>query len=95
VPGVAAVDAEHYASARTRTSLALDWPAWTERLDVVMAELHRLMWPDTFILGGAVSDHFAEWGPLLHPPCRVLPAALGSRAGAVGAAIAAAERYNR
>ena len=94
LPGVAAVDAEDYASARTRTRLALDWPAWTARVEVVLAELHRLFWPDLFILGGAVSDRFDEWGPLLRAPCRVLPAALGGQAGVVGAAVAAAERYN-
>ncbi len=94
LPGVDAVDAEDYASARTRTRQRLDWPAWTARLDVVLAELHRLFWPDAFILGGAVSERFDEWGPLLQTPCRVLPAALGGQAGAVGAAVAAAERYN-
>ena len=60
----------------------------------MLAELHRLFWPDAFILGGAVSERFDEWGPLLQTPCRVLPAALGGQAGAVGAAVAAAERYN-
>ncbi len=94
LPGAEALEAEDYASARTRTRLALDWPAWTARVDVVLAELHRLFWPDAFILGGAVSERFEEWGPLLHPPCRVLPAALAGQAGAVGAAVAAAERYN-
>jgi len=94
LPGVAALEAEDFASARTRTRLALDWPAWTARLDVVLAELHRLFWPDAFILGGAVSECFDEWGALLHAPCRILPAALAGQAGAVGAAMAAAERYN-
>ncbi len=94
LPGIAAMEAEAYASARTRTKLALDWPAWTARVDVVLAELHRLFWPDVFILGGSVSDRFDEWGGLLHAPCRVLPASLGGQAGAVGAAAAAAERYN-
>lgn len=94
LPGIAAIDAEEHASARTRTRLALAWPAWTARVDAVLAELHRLFWPDAFILGGAVSERFDEWGPLLHAPCPVRPAALGSRAGAVGAAVAAAERYN-
>jgi polyphosphate glucokinase len=93
LPGVA-TEAEAHASARTRTRLGLDWPAWTARLDVVLGELHRLFWPDAFILGGAVSERFDEWGPLLHAPCRVLPAALGGQAGVVGAAVAAAERYN-
>lgn len=94
LPGAERLEAEDYAAARTRTRLALDWPAWTARLDVVLAELHRLFWPDAFILGGAVSERFDEWGALLHAPCRVMPAALAGQAGAVGAAVAAAERYN-
>jgi polyphosphate glucokinase len=60
----------------------------------VLAEFHRLFWPDVFILGGAISEDFAQWGPLLHPPVPVRPAALGARAGVVGAALAAHERYN-
>jgi polyphosphate glucokinase len=94
VAGLGDVEAEDYASARTRTALGLDWPAWAVRLDRVLGEIHRLFWPDLFILGGAVSEHFAAWGPLLRTPVEVRPAALGSSAGAIGAALAAHERYN-
>jgi polyphosphate glucokinase len=83
--GVEARDAEDFASARTRTRLALDWPAWTARVNVYLAELHRLFWPDAFILGGAVSERFDEWGGYLVSPARILPAQLR------GHALAAAE----
>ncbi|MCU0760556.1 MAG: ROK family protein [Steroidobacteraceae bacterium] len=94
VAGLGEVEAEAYASARTRTALGLDWAAWVARLDRVLAEVQRLFWPDLFILGGAVSERFAEWGPLLRCPVEVRAAALGASAGAIGAAIAAHERYN-
>lgn len=88
------LEAEAWASARVRSELGLDWPAWVARLDQVLAEIHRLFWPDLFILGGAVSERFGEWGALLRSPVEVRPAALGPAAGAIGAAIAAHERYN-
>lgn len=94
VAGLADIEAEAWASARVRAQLGLDWPAWVARLDRVLAELQRLFWPDLFILGGGVSEHFAQWGPLLQVPVEVRAAALGPAAGAIGAAIAAHERYN-
>jgi polyphosphate glucokinase len=94
VAALGGLEAEAWASARVRSELGLDWPAWVARLDQVLAEIHRLFWPDMFILGGAVSERFAEWGSLLRAPVEVRPAALGPAAGAIGAAIAAHERYN-
>lgn len=94
VAGLGDVEAEAWAAARVRTELGLDWPGWAARLDRVLAEYHRLLWPDLFIVGGAISEDFASWGPLLHSPVPVEPAALGARAGVVGAALAAHERYN-
>ena len=90
LPGVTEVDGEGYAAASVRTRLALDWPAWTQRVNRYLHELHRLLWPDVFILGGAVSERAEEWMPLLESPARLLPAALRGHAGVVGAAWAAA-----
>ncbi|NDE00240.1 MAG: ROK family protein [Gammaproteobacteria bacterium] len=90
LPGVTDVDGEGYAAASVRTRLALDWPAWTQRVNRYLHELHRLLWPDVFILGGAVSERAEEWMPLLDSPARLLPAALRGHAGVVGAAWAAA-----
>lgn len=94
VAGLGDVEAEAWAAARVRSELGLDWAAWTARLDRVLAEYHRLLWPDAFIVGGAISEDFGQWGPLLRPPAPVRPAALGARSGVVGAALAAHERYN-
>jgi len=46
---------------------------------------------DVFILGGAVSERFAEFAPLLHSPAELRAAHFAGQAGVVGAALAAAE----
>jgi polyphosphate glucokinase len=82
-------EAEHWASARVRTEERLDWPAWAERVNVYLARLHALLWPDVFILGGAVSENFGAFGPLLESPAKILPAEFEGQAGVIGSAFAA------
>ena len=82
-------DAEEWASARMRTQLHLDWPAWIERVNEYLDAMHRLFWPDVFILGGAVSERYAEFAPLLRSPAEIRPAHFEGQAGVIGAAIAA------
>ena len=53
--------------------------------------MQRLFWPDVFILGGAVSERFAEFAPLLRSPAELRRAQFGNQAGVIGAALAAAE----
>jgi len=84
-----AQEIEEYASARIRTELSLDFPAWTARVNEVLAYLHRLLWPEAFILGGSVIERYDEFASLLHAPCTILPAQFGAQAGTVGAALAA------
>jgi polyphosphate glucokinase len=83
-------DAEHLASARVRTVEQLDWPAWAERVNAYLARMQGLFWPDTFILGGAVSENFAHFAPLLRSPAEIRAAGFAGHAGIVGAAMAAA-----
>jgi polyphosphate glucokinase len=85
------MDAEKRASAHVRTVEQLDFPAWIERVNEYLLALHRLLWPDVFILGGAVSERFSEFAPLLRSQAELRPALLGNQAGVVGAALAAAE----
>ncbi len=88
-------DAEWYASARVRTVEKLDWPAWCERVNDYLARVHRLFWPDLFIIGGSVVENFAEFGHLLKSPTPIRPAVFGPQAGVVGAAFAAARLQAR
>ena len=85
------MDAEKWASARVRTLEGLDFPAWIARVNEYLQRLHDLFWPDVFILGGAVSERFAEFAPLLRSPAVLRPAHFAGQAGVVGAALAAAE----
>ncbi len=85
------MDAEKWASAQVRTALKLDWPAWIERVNGYLAQMHVLLWPDLFILGGAVSERFAEFAPLLRSEALIRPAHFAGQAGVIGAALAAAD----
>lgn len=83
---------EDYASGRVRTLQNLDWPAWAARANEVLAELHRLFWPDVFILSGGLTEHYALFKDLLRSPTEIRPAAFRAHAGIVGAARAAAKK---
>ena len=88
---IAGRDAEKWASARVRTAEGLDFPAWVARVNEYLGVMHRLFWPDVFILGGAVSERFTEFAPLLQSPAELRPAHFAGQAGVVGAALAAIE----
>ncbi len=88
-------DAEAWASARVRTEQNLDFPAWIERVNEYLHAIQALFWPDVFILGGAVSERFDEFAPLLRSQARIRPAHFANQAGVMGAALAAAERLGQ
>jgi len=88
---VRGVEAEKWTSAHVKTVQKLDYPAWIERVNVYLAELYALFWPDLFILGGAISESYAEYGQLLRSDAEIKPAQFGGQAGAIGAALAAAD----
>ncbi len=85
------MDAEKWASARARSAEGLEFPAWIARVNEYLAAMHRLFWPDVFILGGAVSERFTEFAPFLRSPAQLRPAHFAGHAGVAGAALAAAE----
>jgi polyphosphate glucokinase len=83
------VDAETLASARARTREKLDFPTWSKRVNDYLDAMFSLFWPDVFILGGAVSERFAEFAPLLRSQAKLRPAHFVGHAGVIGAAWAA------
>lgn len=85
------MEAEKYASAQVRTALNLDFPAWIERVNVYLARMHALFWPDVIILGGAVSERYAEFSGLLKCAAELRPAHFAGQAGVIGAAMASVE----
>ena len=88
---VRGIEAEKWTSAQVRTAQKLDWPAWIQRVNVYLEQMYALFWPDLFILGGAVSERFAEFAPLLHSEAQIRPAHFAGQAGVIGAALAAAD----
>lgn len=88
-------DAETWASARVRTEQNLDWPAWIARVNQYLGVIHALFWPDVFILGGAVSERFDQFAPLLRSTAEIRPAHFAGQAGVMGAALAAAQRIGK
>lgn len=88
---VRGMEAEKWTSAHVRTAQKLDWPAWIERVNVYLEQMYALFWPDLFILGGAVSERFDEFAPLLHSRAKIRPARFAGQAGVIGAALAAAD----
>jgi len=61
-PELHGMDAEKWASAQVRTAEGLDF-AWVARVNDYLLAMHKLFWPDVFILGGAVSERFAGSAP--------------------------------
>ncbi len=88
-------EAEHRASARVRSALNLGWADWAARVNVVLDEYHRLLWPDLYIISGGVTEHWAEFGSCLRAGAPVVPAELRQHAGVVGAAAYAATHAGR
>lgn len=83
-------EAEHRASARVRSDRHLDWPEWAESVNLVLEAYHALLWPDLFIVGGGVTENWAQFGHLLQSRAEIVRAGFGNDAGMVGAAMAAA-----
>ena len=84
-------EAEHWASGRARSEGNLDWPEWASRVNDVLAAYQALLWPDVFILGGAVSERYDQFAPLLKAPAEIRPAHFAGQAGVMGAALAATD----
>jgi len=85
-------EGEARAAARIRTEQSLDWPQWCERVNVYLDRINMLFWPELIVIGGGVSDSYAQFGHLLRSRAALAPARLGAAAGVVGAAMAVAGR---
>jgi polyphosphate glucokinase len=86
-------DGERRASAAAREREDLSYPQWAARVDRYLDVLEAGVWPDLIIVGGGVSKKAHKWVPLLSTRTPVVPAQLQNDAGIVGAALAAAERF--
>jgi polyphosphate glucokinase len=81
--------AETMAATSARERDQLSYPEWATRLTRYFRHLERLFTPDLIVVGGAVSQSWDQFGHLIGVDTDMVPAALGYRAGVVGAALAA------
>jgi polyphosphate glucokinase len=84
---------ERWASARAKEDEGISYPKWASRVDALLDHLDRLFSPDLFVIGGGISRRWAKYGHLLTTAVQTVPAELRNEAGIVGAAMAAADRY--
>jgi polyphosphate glucokinase len=81
-------EAELRAAARIKTEQNLSWGAWTDELNLVLKELHALLWPDLIVLCGGITEEPEKFMDKLRCIAPLRVGALRSRAGIVGAAMA-------
>jgi polyphosphate glucokinase len=86
-------DAERRSAAAARVRRGLSWKAWANDLDEHLHAIDRILWPGLIILGGGVSKRSDRFIPRLTVRPPVVPAQLQNDAGIVGAAMAAAEKF--
>jgi polyphosphate glucokinase len=85
---VAGREAEHRASGRAKVDQHLSWDAWSEQLNLVLKEMHALLWPDLIVLCGGITEEPEKFMHKLHSEARLCVGTMRSEAGIVGAALA-------
>ena len=83
---VAGREAELRASGRAKVDGRLGWDAWAEQLNLVLGEMHALLWPDLIVLCGGITEEPEQFMDKLHCEARLCIGSLRSEAGIVGAA---------
>jgi polyphosphate glucokinase len=81
-------EAELRAAARIRTEDNLSWDVWTAELNLVLEEMHGLLWPDLIVLCGGITEEPEKFMDKLRCLAPLRVGALRSTAGIVGAALA-------
>ncbi len=80
-------EAEKRASGRAKVEAALSWDGWADELNLVLKEMHALLWPDLIVLCGGITEEPEKFMSKLHCEARLCVGALRSEAGIVGAAL--------
>ncbi len=83
-------EAEQRAAARIKVEQNLSWDAWTHELNMVLKELHSLLWPDLIVLCGGITENPEPFLAKLRCEAQLRVGALRADAGIVGAALATA-----
>lgn len=85
---VAGREAEKRASGRAKVEDGLSWDVWAAELNLVISELHGLLWPDLIVLCGGITETPEMFMDKLHCEARLCIGTLRAEAGIVGAALA-------
>jgi polyphosphate glucokinase len=85
---VAGREAEKRASGRAKVAGKLSWERWAGELNLVLNELHALLWPDLIVLCGGITEEPEKFMDKLHCEARLCIGAMRAEAGIVGAALA-------
>jgi polyphosphate glucokinase len=85
---VGGMEAELRASGRAKVERQLDWDAWADELNVVLREMHALLWPKLIVLCGGITEEPEKFMHKLHCEAQLCVGTLRSEAGIVGAALA-------
>lgn len=80
------MEAEHLAAAVRKKEEKLNWKQYSQRVFEVLEAYENLLNPSLIVLGGGISESFEQMKPYLPCSVEVRPAALGNKAGALGAA---------
>lgn len=82
-------EAELRASGRAKVERHMSWDAWAEQLNLVLNEMHALLWPDLIVLCGGITEEPEKFMDKLNCKPQLCIGTLRSEAGIVGAALAA------
>jgi len=85
---VSGQEAEKRASGRAKVDRSLSWDGWADELNLVLKEMHALLWPDLIALCGGITAEPENFMHKLHCEARLCVGALRAEAGIVGAALA-------
>jgi polyphosphate glucokinase len=81
-------EAEKRASGRAKVEGGLGWDLWAAELNLVINELHGLLWPDLIVLCGGITEAPDKFMDKLQCEARLCVGTLRAEAGIVGAALA-------
>ena len=85
---VSGQEAEKRASGRAKVERSLSWDGWADELNLVLKEMHALLWPDLIVLCGGITEEPDQFIDKLHCEARLCVGALRAEAGIGGAAFA-------
>jgi len=83
-------EAEHRAAGRVKVEEHMSWDQWAGELNLVLNEMHALLWPDLIVLCGGITQEQEKFMSKLRCEARLCVGTLRSEAGIVGAALATA-----